>query len=343
MRDKTRRHDRRHATVYIALALCFRAQRRMAPRAHEGQSSIPFPNSRPFLTFVQNLFARGPSAWDNPEPVREELFSAERIEEHARSLAAAQKVTPKPIKGHPLAARLAENGAVLLAAYKSLLQGGDEGRVVTPAAEWLIDNYHLVEKQIREIRSDLPPGYYRQLPKLADGPFAGYPARVRRGLGVRRPHRQPLRPGDAAPLPARLSGGPAAHHRRTVGGVDHAAHRAGREPRRIAQRDRRQPRGAPSRRRSGRSAAGRVRQASAGAAERRASPITRTTRARTSFAVQLIHRLRDQDPSITPALDWLDERLAAQGPTADDASCATCTSGRSPPASPCATSSPACA
>jgi hypothetical protein len=44
-----------------------------------------------------------------------------------------------------------------------------------PAAEWLLDNYHLVEAQIREIRDDLPVGYYRQLPKLAEGPFAGYP------------------------------------------------------------------------------------------------------------------------------------------------------------------------
>ena len=44
---------------------------------------------------------------------------------------------------------------------------------MTPAAEWLVDNYHLVERQIHDIRSDLPPGYYRQLPKLADGPFKG--------------------------------------------------------------------------------------------------------------------------------------------------------------------------
>jgi cyclic beta-1,2-glucan synthetase len=50
----------------------------------------------------------------------------------------------------------------------------------TPAAEWLVDNYHLVEEQIREVRDDLPPGYYRQLPKLAGGPFAGYP----RVLGI---------------------------------------------------------------------------------------------------------------------------------------------------------------
>ena len=48
-------------------------------------------------------------------------------------------------------------------------------RAVTPGAEWLVDNFHLVEEQLREIREDLPPGFYRELPKLADGPFAGYP------------------------------------------------------------------------------------------------------------------------------------------------------------------------
>ena len=51
----------------------------------------------------------------------------------------------------------------------------DDKAAITPAAEWLIDNFHLVERQIREIRLDLPPRYYRELPKLADGPFAGLP------------------------------------------------------------------------------------------------------------------------------------------------------------------------
>ncbi len=36
-----------------------------------------------------------------------------------------------------------------------------------------------------------------------------------------------------------------------------------------------------------------------------------------AFAVQLVLRLRDQDPRITPALTWLDQHLAAQGSTAD--------------------------
>ncbi|MGO9755176.1 MAG: hypothetical protein ACLPNY_01000, partial [Roseiarcus sp.] len=119
--------------------------------------------------------ARRPSLWDSQDPIREELFSVERIEGHARSLAAAQPVTPKPIMGHPLAARLADNGAVLLDAYRLTVKAIEDGRAITPAAERLIDNYHLVEKQIREIRADLPPGYYRQLPKLAAGPFEGYP------------------------------------------------------------------------------------------------------------------------------------------------------------------------
>jgi cyclic beta-1,2-glucan synthetase len=97
------------------------------------------------------------------------------LEEHARSLAIAQPVIPGRSRGHPLARRLANNGAVLLHAYRVIAGAVDERRALTPAADWLVDNYYLVERQIREVRASLPPGYYRQLPKLADGPFAGYP------------------------------------------------------------------------------------------------------------------------------------------------------------------------
>ena len=50
-----------------------------------------------------------------------------------------------------------------------------EERSITPAAEWLVDNFHIVEEHLREIRDDLPADYYRELPKLADGPLEGYP------------------------------------------------------------------------------------------------------------------------------------------------------------------------
>ena len=121
-----------------------------------------------------SLFSH-PPLWYGKDPIREELFSAERLGEHARSLASAQHVAPLTTKGSSLARRLKDNSGVLLSVYQSTVAAIGEGRAITPAAEWLIDNYHLIERNIREIHSDLPAGYYRQLPKLTGGPFAGYP------------------------------------------------------------------------------------------------------------------------------------------------------------------------
>ena len=115
------------------------------------------------------------SPWNDPNPVRQELFSAERLEQHAHSLAAAQTVTARPPRVASLRRRLDDNAARLLVAYRSSAAELESGHAVVPAAEWLLDNYHVVEAQVLEIRDDLPPGYYRQLPKLAEGPFAGYP------------------------------------------------------------------------------------------------------------------------------------------------------------------------
>ena len=119
---------------------------------------------------------RAPDALGDPgEPIVAELFSAERLEQHAESLAAAQTVTDEPGRGRPILPRLADNGHFLLEAYRTLAGSIRDERSITPAAEWLVDNFHIVEEQVREIRDDLPDTYYRELPKLADGPLAGYP------------------------------------------------------------------------------------------------------------------------------------------------------------------------
>jgi hypothetical protein len=109
------------------------------------------------------------------EPIRSELFSVERLDQHAESLAIAQRVTTRAGAGRPLAARLRDNGRVLLAAYRTIASAIREEGAITPAAAWLVDNFHVVEEQIREVHDDLPRGFYRQLPKLAEGPLAGYP------------------------------------------------------------------------------------------------------------------------------------------------------------------------
>jgi cyclic beta-1,2-glucan synthetase len=109
------------------------------------------------------------------EPIRSELFSVERLEQHAETLAAAQPVTARDDPGRPMRARINENAKVLVDAYHSIARAMRKDRPITAAAEWLLDNFHVVEEQIREITDDLPPSYYRELPKLAEGHLQGYP------------------------------------------------------------------------------------------------------------------------------------------------------------------------
>ena len=61
------------------------------------------------------------------------------------------------------------------AAFQALIAGIRKGQAVTPAAEWLVDNYYVVDEHIRAVRRDLPAGFYKQLPKLSNGPLRGYP------------------------------------------------------------------------------------------------------------------------------------------------------------------------
>jgi cyclic beta-1,2-glucan synthetase len=266
---------------------------------------------------IRRNFGRALSAspWDSHEPLREELFSVERLEQHARSLAVAQSVTPKPTKGRPLARRLADNGAVLLDAYREVTQGINEGRAITPPGEWLVDNYHIVERQIREIHADLPPGYYRQLPKLAVGPFVGYPrvfgvawafvahtdSRFESEMLIRfvRAYQevQPLTIGELWAVAITLRIVLVENLRRLADLIVHSA----------------------DARREADEFADRLLGGDGHIAESVPAVLAGLKRVQLSdsFAVELVHRLRDQDPRIMPALTWLDQRLATQGTTAN--------------------------
>ncbi len=269
--------------------------------------------------FLRSAFEgpRLPSPWNSQEPIREELFGVERLEDHARSLAVAQIVSSRKARGRLLANRLIDNRAALLAGYRSAVKAINEGRPITPAAEWLVDNYHLVEKQIHTIQSDLTPGYYRQLPKLALGPFAGYPrvfgiawafvahsdSRFDPETLVRfvRAYQevQPLTIGELWAVSITL---------RIV-----LIENLGRLAQQITKsRAERQIADGLADRLLG-----------AGGKPAEAANVVLVAHERQplsqAFAVQLVHRLRDQDPKITPAVTWLDKRLAIQDATADSA------------------------
>ncbi len=106
--------------------------------------------------------------------LRSELFSIEQLKRHAVTLAGQHPVDPRPGPDR-LLPRLADNARVLLAAYDVVTAAATEGQRIVPAEAWLLDNFYLIEQQISLARRLLPRGYSRQLPRLADGPSAGFP------------------------------------------------------------------------------------------------------------------------------------------------------------------------
>ncbi|MGZ8513671.1 MAG: GH36-type glycosyl hydrolase domain-containing protein [Candidatus Limnocylindrales bacterium] len=240
----------------------------------------------------------------------------ERLEQHGESLAAAQSVTQRPRIGRPIRRRVADNGRVLLQAYRALAEAIKDERSITPAAEWLVDNFHIVEEQIREIRDDLPTDYYRELPKLADGHLAGYP----RVLGLAWAY---VAHTDSRFDPDSLRRLVAAYQRvepLTLGELWAIAITLRillvENLRRVAEQI---VAGRAARQQADELAdtllgLGTEESETANAALRRLSRLKLPTAGK----VQLFQRLRDQDPAVTPALHRLEELLTSEGTTAEE-------------------------
>ena len=132
--------------------------------------------SRNFLYLRAHFLGnRSASAYARDEPpLRSELFSADQMEQHGKSLASSHTLTPRRAEDQ-LLTRLAENESVLIGASKLLTEAVTANRRITPAGEWLLDNFYLIEEQIRTAKRHLPKGYSRELPRLAAGPSAGLP------------------------------------------------------------------------------------------------------------------------------------------------------------------------
>jgi cellobiose phosphorylase len=107
-------------------------------------------------------------------PLRSELFSADQMEQHGKALAASHVLGAKRTRDL-LLARLFDNESVLHEARELLTTPVRDERPGTPAGEWLLDNFHLIEEQIRTARKHLPSDYSRELPRLGSGPSAGLP------------------------------------------------------------------------------------------------------------------------------------------------------------------------
>ncbi|MEO5825664.1 MAG: glucoamylase family protein [Gemmatimonadales bacterium] len=250
------------------------------------------------------------------DPIRAELFGPERLEQHAASLANAQQVIRIAIKGGPLLERVRDNRRVLRAMQARIAEAVTDERWITPSAEWLLDNFYIVDEQLREIRDDLPRGFYRELPKLIEGPLATLPrvygitwafiahtdSRFDPDLLVRfidsYQRVDPLTIGELWAIAITLRVVLVENLRRCAEAIARSMHERERADRLAdellgVEGDQASTSAALLQRYDG-------------------IPISR------AFAVELVMRLRDRDPAVTPALEWLNQRLAREGSSADD-------------------------
>jgi len=246
-------------------------------------------------------------------PIREELYSVERLEHYAAGLAAEHKISEKTRRANLLLPRLEENGRKLLAAYQTLAESIRNEHVISPAAEWLVDNFHIVEEQVREIREDLPKSYYYELPKLAEGDFKDYPRiyalsvaliahtdsyldseTLRRFINAYQKI-SPLSIGELWAVPISLRLALVENLRRLATRI--VSSRGEREEAdkladKLLELAKLQPQ--------------ELVPLLASRAGRR-KPNER------AFVVQLMQRLREQDPAVVPAFEWLDKQLSKMG------------------------------
>jgi cyclic beta-1,2-glucan synthetase len=129
---------------------------------------------RTWLHAHNRLPLAGTSMSVDEPPLRAQLFTAEEMEQHGRHLAAGHQLTHRRGRDR-LLRRLGDNEGVLADTCALLARSADQQRRVTPAGEWLLDNFYLIEEEVRKAKRHLPPGFSRELPRIASGDNAGLP------------------------------------------------------------------------------------------------------------------------------------------------------------------------
>ena len=107
-------------------------------------------------------------------PLRSEIFTKDRLEAHAVTIAKRHEIFFDKNAEH-LLKRLADNENYLLEVYELLSGTLKQNNTISPAAEWMLDNFYLIEEQIYTGKKHLPKGYSKALPKLVKGEFANLP------------------------------------------------------------------------------------------------------------------------------------------------------------------------
>ncbi|MFA5844190.1 MAG: glucoamylase family protein [Coriobacteriia bacterium] len=255
------------------------------------------------------------------EPLRGELLGLDRLVERARELAAEHTWTTQGlVRGTPLLSLVERAGRELATVNAHMTRTVRDQAAVSPSVEWLLDNYYLIEQQVKTVQEDLPADFGVELPRLTAGPLKGFP-RVYAAAAALIAHTDarldhdylvhfimayqdvsPLTIGEVWAVPIMLRVGFVENLRRLAAVVrrdhdDDAA--ADGWANRLLEAAKPRVDGTP--------APPAALKAALADLERRAPSSSGP------FLVRFAQRLRDQDASLAPASFWLEKRLASTG------------------------------
>ena len=108
-------------------------------------------------------------------PIRSEIFGMQRFAQHGLSLGLTHQAIVTGSRSGVFFPRLEGNIETLRLAHGYIGQQASIDGDISPAAEWLLDNFHLIEAQFKKIHEGLPRSYFRALPTLCDPPLNGLP------------------------------------------------------------------------------------------------------------------------------------------------------------------------
>ena len=114
--------------------------------------------------------AGGALSDDHPVPIRFDIWTGRSLYDAGRELASTQRPDLPDAPADPVR-RLIDNQAAIRRNYLDSVAAEEAGETITPAGEWLIDNHHMVEENLRQLRQGFGPAFLRRLPRtdLAHG------------------------------------------------------------------------------------------------------------------------------------------------------------------------------
>ncbi|MDT8718698.1 cyclic beta 1-2 glucan synthetase [Clostridium sp. 19966] len=97
------------------------------------------------------------------------------MEKHALKISTYYSETKKTAYRRKLIKSLDESYKKIIEGHDYIDKEIDEKYDMVPAAEWLLDNLYLIQKEYKDIKSSMPSSYYRNLPTISKGMMKGYP------------------------------------------------------------------------------------------------------------------------------------------------------------------------